>query len=211
GIALRDHRQREAHGQRGDDSLQHSIPFARPAGVAGVVQEAAHATFAAQRPGERLLVAADQRSFGCPMGEEAGSFVSVGFCASVGWPVTSPGRDDMPGSRLVPLLSSVVLGLAGRATLPAEPWSAGGLTLPRVSFVVPVVLCGADGDAGLVFVSSADGVSEGEVFARCMLLSPLRPCELRRLFLTFLSLDDELGTDSVELPAAESPLFTLPE
>src|SRR5438067_7130719 len=117
----------------------------------------------------------------------------------------------MPGSRLVPLLSSVVLGLAGRATLPAEPWSAGGLTLPRVSFVVPVVLCGADGDAGLVFVSSADGVSEGEVFARCMLLSPLRPCELRRLFLTFLSLDDELGTDSVELPAAESPLFTLPE
>ena len=80
----------------------------------------------------------------------------------------------MPGSRLGPLLSSVVLGLAGRATLPEVPWSAGGLTLSRVSFVVPVLLCGADGEAGLVFVSSADGVSEGEVFALCMLLSPLR-------------------------------------
>jgi len=117
----------------------------------------------------------------------------------------------MPGSRFVPLLSSVVLGLAGRATLPDEPCSAGGLTLSRVSFVVPVLLCGADGEAGLVFVSSADGVSDGEVFALCMVLSPLRPCEVRLCFLIFLSLEDELGTDSVELPAAFSPLFTLPE
>src|SRR5438067_4444442 len=117
----------------------------------------------------------------------------------------------MPGSRLGPWLSSVVLGLAGRATLPEVPWSAGGLTLSRVSFVVPVVLCGADGEAGLVFVSSADGVSDGEVFALCMLLSPLRPCEARRCFLIFLSFEDELGTDSVALPAADSPLFTLPE
>jgi hypothetical protein len=176
------------------------------------------------------------RSFGWPLGEAAGSLLSAGFCVSVGWPVTSPGREDIPGSRLVPLLSSVVLGLAGRATLPDELVSVEGLTLPRVSVAepevaepvldepvldvpelvdpvpdVPLAPCGAEGEAGLVFVSSADGVSDGEVFARCMLLSPLRPCELRLLFLIFLSFDDELGTDSVELPAAASPLFTLPE
>src|SRR5207302_7432682 len=107
--------------------------------------------------------------------------------------------------------SSVVLGLGGRATLPEEPGSAGGLTLPRVSFVVPGALCGAGGEAGLVFVSSAGGVSDGEALALCMLLSPLRPCEVRRCFLIFLSFEGELGTDSVELPEADSPLFTLPE
>jgi hypothetical protein len=46
--------------------------------------------------------------------------LSTGFCVSVGWPVTSPGRDDIPGS-FAGLLSSVVLGAGGRATLPALP------------------------------------------------------------------------------------------
>src|SRR5437764_15314911 len=106
----------------------------------------------------------------------------------------------MPGSRFVPLLSSVVLGLAGRATLPDEPCSAGGLTLSRVSFVVPVLLCGADGEAGLVLVSSADGVSDGEVFALCMVLSPLPPCQVRFCLLSVLPLTDELRAHPVEPP-----------
>jgi hypothetical protein len=58
---------------------------------------------------------ATYRSFGwLPEGA-----VSTGFWVSVGWPVTSPGRDDMPGSLFVPLSS--VLGAGGRATLPAVP------------------------------------------------------------------------------------------
>jgi len=44
------------------------------------------------------------RSFGWlldGLSEGAGA-VSTGFCVSVGWPVTSPGREDMPGSFEVP-------------------------------------------------------------------------------------------------------------
>ena len=60
-------------------------------------------------------------------------------------------------------------------------------------------------------MSSLEGVSEGE--PRCIVLWPLRPCELelRLCFLLFLSFADELEMDSVELPAAVSPLFTAPE
>src|SRR5438128_1214226 len=58
--------------------------FAKPAAWPGVLREAAHATFAAQRPGERLPLPAGYRSFGWPLGEEAGSLLSVGFVVSVG-------------------------------------------------------------------------------------------------------------------------------
>ena len=155
--------------------------------------------------------------------------LSTGFCVSVGWPVTSPGRDDMPGSLLVPLLSSVVLGVEGRATLPAVSLELGELTPPRVSVVgaglvptapplfaapvsVPDVvgLLGEAGVVGLVLLSSAGGVSEGEVRVRCMAPAPPRPCDLLRLFFLIFLSGDELGTDSVELPAAALPL-TAPE
>jgi hypothetical protein len=66
----------------------------------------------------------DYRSFGWLLAGSrvsAGFCVSTGFCVSVGWPVTSPGRDDIPGSGFGLFESSVVLGLAGRATLPALP------------------------------------------------------------------------------------------
>jgi hypothetical protein len=142
------------------------------------------------------------------LGFDGDSALSTGFCVSVGWPVTSPGREDMPGSRLVPLLSSVGLGAEGRATLPlvsllfAEP-----VSVPDV-----VGLFGDAGVVGLVLLSSAAGVSDGEVRVRCMSPAPLRPCDLLGLFfLIFLSEDEPLGTDSVELPAAELPLPTLPE
>ena len=121
--------------------------------------------------------------------------MSTGFCVSVGWPLTSPGRDDIPGSFVAPLA-----GLAGRATLPEVPWSAlpeaPGLLRVSVAepeLVDPVVaepallepvsvpevvgLLGVAGVVGLVLVSSADGVSEGEVRVRCIeLASLLRPC-----------------------------------
>ena len=54
--------------------------------------------------------------------------VSTGFCVSVGWPVTSPGREDMPGSVAVPW-SPLVLGAAGREMLPELPWSVVALPL----------------------------------------------------------------------------------
>ena len=159
-------------------------------------------------------------------------FESTGFCVSVGCPVTSPGRDDIPGSRLVPLLSSVVLGAEGRATLPAVSWpELGELTPPRVSVwgagLVPMLslfdepvsvpeVVGLFGDAGvvgLVFVSSDEGVSDGEVRVRCIESLPLRPCDLWCffIFLSDLSEEEEPDTDSEELPAAELPLPTLLE
>jgi hypothetical protein len=106
-------------------------------------------------------------SFGFDESPGAGA-VSVGFPVSAGWPLTSPGRDDMPGSFFVSLV-----GLAGRATLPDAPWSAGGGRL-RVSVAEVVGMLGAAGVVELVLFWSTGGVSDGEV--RCMELDPpLRP------------------------------------
>ncbi len=158
--------------------------------------------------------------------------VSTGFCVSVGWPLTSPGRDDIPGSFVAPLA-----GLAGRA-LPEVPWSAlpEAPGLLRVSVADPEVvdpvvaepllepvsvpevvgLLGVAGVVGLVLVSSAAGVSEGEVRVLCIeLASLLRPCAadvsdfLWWCFFAFFSFEGE--TDSSELPFASAPLFTSPE
>ena len=161
--------------------------------------------------------------------------VSTGFCVSVGWPLTSPGRDDIPGSFVVPLE-----GLGGRATLPEVPWSALLPEAPgllRVSVAEPelvdpvvaepallepvsvpevVELLGVAGVVGLVLVSSAAGVSDGEVRVLCIgLASLLRPCAadvsdfLWWCFFAFFSFEGD--TDSSELPFAPAPLFTSPE
>jgi len=162
------------------------------------------------------------RSFGWlpEEGESPGAgAVSTGFWVSVGWPVTSPGRDDMPGS-LLP--SFVGLGLAGRETLPEEAESVLEAPGPvRVSVADPapepvsvpevVGLFGAAGLAGLVFVSSAFGVPEGEVRVRCIPLDPLRPWAPGFLwcFFAFLPLfEDGLEIDSFPLPLAAAPLLT---
>ena len=149
--------------------------------------------------------------------------MSAGFCVSVGCPVTSPGFEDIPGSFAGPLASSVGLGLAGRETLPALPVSVEEPALPRVSLAEPLWLepvsvpevVGFDGEAGvagLAFVSSAGGVSEGKVRVRCIELESLRPCDFLWCFFAFLPLF-ELGLeiDSFELPCADDPLLTLPE
>ncbi len=152
--------------------------------------------------------------------------MSTGFCVSVGWPVTSPGREDMPGSFAGLLVSSVVLGFAGRATLPEAPVSVEDEepALPRVSDVEPVLpvaepllpepgeASGDAGVAGFVFVSSAGGVSECEV-ERCIVLDWLRPCAPERLwcFFAFLLLAVDPEIDSFELPCAADPLLTSPE
>jgi hypothetical protein len=140
--------------------------------------------------------------------------VSTGFCVSVGWPVTSPGREDMPGSLDVPW-SPVVLGAAGRATLPEAPWSLElPVALPLVLEPVsePEVLeSGAAGVAGLVLLSSAAGVSDGE--ARCIALVSLElrpwPC---LCFLCFfaevLLVESSLVPDEVEPLTVES-LFSV--
>ena len=176
--------------------------------------------------------------FGWSVGAGA---VSTGFCVSVGWPLTSPGREDMPGSLVVPLD-----GLAGRATLPDVPWSAlpEVLGLVRVSVAEPplvepvllepallepvlvepvsvpevVGLLGAAGVVELVLFSSTGGVSEGEVRVRCIELeSLLRPCApdlsdfLWCFFAFFSDFELELEIDSFELPFASEPLFTLSE
>lgn len=171
--------------------------------------------------------------------------VSTGFCVSVGWPVTSPGREDMPGSLDVPW-SPVVLGAAGREMLPELPWSLElPVALPLVSLplVVPelvepeleppmvplepelvpsepllfaslpeVVESGAAGVVGLVFVSSAAGVSDGDVRVRCMELVSLelRPCPLCLCFLCFFCtgvlVASSLVPDEVVPLTAESSL-----
>jgi len=93
-----------------------SFPFAgRPIGPA-VLRKVRTRRSLHNGPEDHQPLEAAYRSFGwLPEGA-----VSTGFCVSVGWPVTSPGRDDMPGSLLAPL-SSVVLGAGGRATLPGVP------------------------------------------------------------------------------------------
>jgi hypothetical protein len=139
----------------------------------------------------------------------------------------------MPGSFAGPFASSVGLGLAGRATLPGVVSEVPVPTLPRVSLDVPVVAPGAvaepealpaveeevslfeeelslfvDPEAlGLVFVSSAGGVSDG-VAVRCIVLESLRPCALAFLcffaFLPCVAVEPE--TESVSLPCADIPL-----
>jgi hypothetical protein len=165
--------------------------------------------------------------------------VSTGFCVSVGWPLTSPGRDDMPGSLVVPLE-----GLAGRATLPDAPWSAVPevLGVVRVSLAEPlplepvvlepvlleslllapvsvpevVGLLGAAGVVEVVLFSSRGGVSEGEVRVRCIELDSLRPCapelsDFLWCFFAFFFEELELEIDSFALPFASEPLFTVSE
>jgi len=132
----------------------------------------------------------------------------------------------MPGSFAVPVPVEVpVAGAGGRATLPLAEVSDDDEPLPvadPLPLAAPVSVpdvVGLLGDAevvGLVLVSSADGVSDGEVRVRCIPVPApeLRPWpEVFPFFLIFLSFDEalELGTDSVELPAAELPLLTLPE
>src|SRR3954467_7627771 len=70
---------------------------------------------------------------------------------------------------------------------------------------VPVDPVVAPGLAGLVFVSSADGVSEGLVRVRCVPAELLRPWALRRVlpFLIFAS-DVELSLFA-ELSRASTP------
>src|SRR5712664_761350 len=117
GIALCKRRQRKADCERCDHPLQHVlIPLRRPADGPAVLRQGAHAPFGAQRSGGPPALEAAYRSFGwLPEGA-----VSTGFCVSVGWPVTSPGCEDIPGSLLAPL-SWGVLGAGGRATLPGVP------------------------------------------------------------------------------------------
>src|SRR5690349_9276634 len=107
---------------------------------------------AAQRTGGHLH---GYLSLGWLEGESLGAgAVSTGFRVSVGWPLTSPGFDDIPGSLFAPVS---VPGLAGRATLPrvslVEP------ALAPVSVPEVVGLLGVAGVVGLVLVSSAAGVS----------------------------------------------------
>lgn len=99
--------------------------------------------------------------------------LSTGFCVSVGWPVTSPGFDDIPGSLADPLpvvepvSGLVVLGAAGCCTLPVE--SAGfmlsdGLAVSAGAFRLPV-----DDGAGAATLP----LPSSEVLLRCMLLDSL--------------------------------------
>ena len=76
--------------------------------------------------------------------------MSIGFWVSVGWPLTSPGFDDMPGS----FLASVVEGLAGRATLPDAPGSCDGETVAVEPLSVPEVV----GLLGAVYAPEAEAV-----------------------------------------------------
>jgi hypothetical protein len=139
--------------------------------------------------------------------------VSIGLAVSVGWPLTSPGFEDIPGSLLGVSLEG--LGLAGRDTLPAVPWSVleEEPALPRVSLAEPLLLepvsvpevvglAGEAGVVGLALVSSEGGVPEGEVPVRCMLLGSLRPCE--SVFLCFFTFFFVVVV--VELEIEESPL-----
>src|SRR6267378_2065096 len=114
-VALCKRRQRKTDGQRCDHPLQHVlIPLLRSADGPAVLRQGAHAPFGSQRSGGPPALEAAYRSFGwLPEGA-----VSAGFCVSVGWPVTSPGRDDIPGSLFASL---PVLGAGGRATLPDVP------------------------------------------------------------------------------------------
>ena len=150
-----------------------------------------------------------------------GWFWSIGFCVSVGWPVTSPGFDDIPGSLLgalpvvEPVSGVVVLGAAGCCTLsdgslllsdglalsagwfrlPLESEGAGAATLPLVLVSLLVLVSGA---AGVVRV------------LRCMLLDSLllRPWPLWRCFLCLMTvvlsvvLLPELSLGAAELPLA---------
>jgi hypothetical protein len=169
--------------------------------------------------------------------------VSTGFWVSVGWPVTSPGREDMPGSLDVPW-SPVVPGAAGREMLPELPWSlelpvALPLVVPElvepvldpteplvpelvpseplllepvsVPDVVELVEPGAAGVVGLVLLSSAGGVSDGEVRVWCIELVSLelRPwpclCFLWCFFEVLVAVSSLL-LDEVEPLTAESSL-----
>jgi hypothetical protein len=106
------------------------------------------------------------------------------------------------------------LGVAGRETLPAVPWSVleEEPALPRVSLAEPLLLepvsvpevvglAGEEGVVGLALVSSEGGVSEVEVRVRCMLPGSLRPCE--SVFLCFFTF---FFVVVVELEVQESPL-----
>jgi hypothetical protein len=144
-------------------------------------------------------------------GSFASGAVSIGFSVLVGCPLTSPGREDMPGS-----LFTSLDGFAGRATLPELSLSEEEpvVLLAPVSVPEVVGLAGEVGEVGLVFVSSAGGVSEGEVRVRCIELESLRPCDASgflECFFAFFVFEVEPLTDSFALPCAEEPLLTLPE
>lgn len=139
-----------------------------------------------------------------------GWFWSIGFCVSVGWPVTSPVFGDIPGSLLgalpvvEPVSGVVVLGAAGCCTLSdGLALSAGLFRLPLVEsdglalsagwFRLPLESDGA-GAATLplvlvslpVLVSGAAGVVR---VLRCMLLDSLllRPWPLWWCFLCLMT------------------------
>src|SRR6202022_3877260 len=147
-VALCKRRQRKADGQRRDHALQHVlISLRRPADGPAVLRQGAHAPFGAQRSGGPPAFKAAYRSFGwLPEGA-----VSTGFWGSVGWPVTSPGREDVPGSLLAPLS---VLGAGGRATLPRARLR---LFIFLLFGAAAVELSSGRGCAFFAFVS-ADGV-----------------------------------------------------
>jgi hypothetical protein len=65
--------------------------------------------------------------------------VSTGFCVSVGCPLTSPGREDIPGSLAGAFASSVGLGAGGRATLPGAVAGSEVEGLVRVSVADPLL------------------------------------------------------------------------
>ena len=153
--------------------------------------------------------------------------VSTGFCVSVGWPVTSPGFEDMPGSVVVPW-SPLVLGAAGRATLPEVPWSALPLLEPVAEPVVefepevpsePLLLelepmeplaldpVSVPDVVELLLLSSADGAPSGEVRVRCIELVSLelRPWPCLWCFLCFFCTEVSLVASSL-LPDLAEPL-----
>ena len=159
-----------------------------------------------------------------PGGWLVGWSLSTGFCVSVGWPVTSPGFDDMPGSLagalplpvVEPVSGAVVLGAAGCCALPLlVVESAGGfmlsdgLAVSAGAFRLPLESEGA-GAATLPLVLPAlvSGVAGVVVRVRCMLLDSLllRPWPLWwwcfLCLMTVVSVELSLGAAVVALSLA---------